>query len=293
MDRLHSMRVFCRVIDCQGFAAAARDLDMSPSVVTRQIGELESHLGVRLINRTTRRLVLTEAGERYLEQVRRILGEIDDAEASARSAAAALQGHLKVLAPPAFSAHQLAGALVGFRHRYPGITVALSAPGVIETLDESFDVSLISAGESGLQGDFIARKLATSRVIVCASPAYLSVHGQPLQPKDLPAHELMVPTFQGELILRPDDVASGERATHVPMPTSAGVSPLVTNHMDTAYAACMAGLGLALLPSYVAAEALRNGRLVRVGASFRANLQLAMHHDPLGFQFEIFVVGKA
>ena len=270
MDRLHSMRVFCRVIDCQGFAAAARDLNLSPSVVTRQIGELETHLGVRLINRTTRRLVLTEAGERYLEQVRRILHEIDEAESSARSAAAALQGHLKVLAPPAFSAHQLAGTLVGFRQRYPGITVALSAPGIIETLDESFDVSVISAGEAGLQGDFIARKLATSKVIVCASPGYVAARGHVQTPRDLQTHELMVPTFSGELILRPDDPAAAANPVPVPVPTTPGVLPLVTNHMDTAYAACLAGLGLALLPSYVAAEALHSGRLLRMAPGWHA-----------------------
>ena len=263
MDRLHSMRVFCRVIDCQGFAAAARDLDLSASVVTRLIGELESHLGVRLSNRTTRKLVLTEAGERYLEQVRRILLEVDEAEASARSDAAALCGHLKVLAPPAFSAHQLARQLVGFRQRYPGITIALTAPGIIETLDESFDISLISVGEGALQGDFVARRLASSTVIFCASPDYVRLRGIPTHPRDLPDHELMVPPYPGELLIRPDQPEAG-RPQGGALPFNFGVSPLATTHVDTAYAACLAGLGLAMLPSYVAAEALQTGRLMRV-----------------------------
>lgn len=263
MDRLHSMQVFCRVIDCQGFAAAARDLNLSPSVVTRLVADLEAHLGARLLNRTTRRLVLTDAGELYLGQVRRILADIQEAEASVRTAATSLRGHLKVLASPAFAAHQLARHLVGFRQRHPGLTIALAAPGMVETLDESFDLSLITTGEAPLDGPFVARRLACSRVILCATPAYMAQHGRPSRPQDLGRHELMVPDEVREITLRPDPLAQGAAATES-FTLSSQQAPLSTTHMDMAYAAALAGLGVAVLPSYVVANALADGRLERV-----------------------------
>ncbi|HYR26154.1 MAG TPA: LysR family transcriptional regulator [Aquabacterium sp.] len=265
MDRLHSMQVFCRVIDCRGFAAAARDLDLSPSVVTRLVADLEAHLGVRLLNRTTRRLVLTDAGEQYLEQVRRILRDIEDAEAAARTAATTLRGHLKVLASPAFSAHQLARDLVGFRQRYPGVTVSVSAPGMVETLDERYDLSLITTGEEPLDGMFVARRLACSKVILCASPAYLAEHGRPVDPEALMAgrHEWVVPESVRDVPMRRDDQSRDQVGTLI-LSVSSQQSPLSTAHMDTAYAAALAGLGVAVLPSYIVADALADGRLERV-----------------------------
>ena len=114
MDRLHSMRVFARVIDEGSFAAAARELNLSPAVVTRLVADLEEHLGARLINRTTRRLSLTDTGELYLERVRHVLTEVEEAEALATGRRAEPRGHLRVLCPPAFAVHQLAKHLPDF-----------------------------------------------------------------------------------------------------------------------------------------------------------------------------------
>src|SRR5213592_4000706 len=119
MDRLHSMRVFSRVIDSGSFASAAREMNLSPAVVTRLVAELEEHLGARLINRTTRRLALTDVGEDYLERVRSILSEVDDAEAVAGLATAEARGRLSVLSPPGFTVHQLAKHLPRFRALHP------------------------------------------------------------------------------------------------------------------------------------------------------------------------------
>ena len=125
MDRLHSMRVFSRVIDEGSFAAAARQMNLSAAVVTRLVADLEEHLGARLINRTTRRLALTNTGEVYLDRVRHILAEIDEAEALAGADAAEPRGHLRVLCPPAFAVHQVAKHLPQFRAAYPRVTIDL------------------------------------------------------------------------------------------------------------------------------------------------------------------------
>src|SRR6202008_4812079 len=135
MDQLKAMRVFARVIDEGSFAKAARSLALAPAVVTRLVAELEEHLGARLINRTTRRLALTDIGEAYLERVRQILTEVEEAEALASTASSEPRGHLRVLAPPAFAVHQLAKHLPRFHAMYPRITIELSAPGPVETMD--------------------------------------------------------------------------------------------------------------------------------------------------------------
>jgi len=261
MDRLHSLQVFCRVIDRQGFAAAARDMGLSPSVVTRLISDLEAHVGARLINRTTRKLVLTEAGEAYLERVRRVLADLEEAEASVRSSSHELSGHLKVLAPPAFAAHQLAPLLIGFRRRYPNITVNLSSPGVVEALDENFDVSIVTSRGGPVDGEFVARRLARSFMILCASPSYLARHGRPAAPAELVEHEVVGALLERELTLHPDRGApSGTEPVHLARLNS----PLSTAHMDITLSATLSGLCIASMPSYAAAQAIAERRLERV-----------------------------
>ncbi|MEO7150470.1 MAG: LysR family transcriptional regulator [Burkholderiaceae bacterium] len=260
MDRLHSMRVFSRVIDEGSFAAAARQMNLSAAVVTRLVADLEEHLGARLINRTTRRLALTNTGEVYLERVRHILGEIDEAEALAGADASEPRGHLRVLCPPAFATHQLAKCLPGFRQRYPRVTIDLSAPGAVETVDENFDVSLINTPRALADGEFIARRLARSELIVCASPEYLDLRGRPQHPTELAPHDAMLPGSTRELTFH----RGAESVTLVP-PRPA----LSTRHIDTMYAAALAGLGIAGLPSYVAADALLEHALERVLPQWR------------------------
>jgi DNA-binding transcriptional LysR family regulator len=263
MDRLHSMRVFCRVIEAGSFAAAAREMNLSPAVVTRLVADLEEHLGARLINRTTRRLALTDIGEAYLERARQILTEVEEAEALASTASTEPRGHLRVLAPPAFATHQLAKLLPKFHAQYPKITIELSAPGPIETVDENFDVTIISVGRRPLDGDFVARRLARSEVIACASPEYLDRNGRPEHPGDLVLHEAMLPTFLREITFQQgawgDDEPAGESVTLTPNRPVLG-----TVHTDTLYAAALHGLGIAGLPSFVAEDALLEHALERV-----------------------------
>jgi len=263
MDRLHSMRVFSRVIEQGSFARAARDLNQSPAVVTRLVADLEEHLGARLINRTTRRLSLTDTGELYLERVRHILTEVDEAEALATAATSEPRGHLRVLCPPAFAVHQIAKHLPKFRAQYPRVTLELSVPGAVETVDENFDVTILTEGRRPLDGSFVARRLARSEVIACASPEYLDQRGRPQHPRELVNHDSMVPSFLREVVWhrgpRGDDEPQGESVTLVP-----GHSALSTVHTDTMYAAALAGLGITGLPSFVAEDALLENALERV-----------------------------
>lgn len=257
------MRVFARVVERGSFASAARELNLSPAVVTRLVADLEEHLGTRLINRTTRRLSLTDTGELYLERVRHILTEVEEAEALASAATTEPRGHLRVLCPPAFAVHQIAKHLPKFRALYPRVTLELSVPGPVETVDENFDVSIITEGRRPLDGSFVARRLARSEVILCAAPEYLDKHGRPQHPKDLVHYDSMVPPFLRELTfyagtLGNDEVAA-ESFTLVPTR-----SALSTIHTDTMYAAALAGLGLTGLPSFVAEDALLENALERV-----------------------------
>jgi DNA-binding transcriptional LysR family regulator len=120
------MRAFCRVADAGSFAKAADSLDAGPATVTRLIADLEEHLGTRLINRTTRKLALTPVGEQYLERVRSILDDLEDAESLASSASTELRGRLSVLSPASFAVHKLARNLGGFHEVYPHVTVDLT-----------------------------------------------------------------------------------------------------------------------------------------------------------------------
>jgi DNA-binding transcriptional LysR family regulator len=265
MDQLRAMRVFARVIDEGSFAQAARELDLAPAVVTRLIADLEEHLGARLVNRTTRRLALTEIGEAYLERTRQILLEIEEAGALASSSSSAPRGHLRVIAPPSIAVHQLAKLLPRFYAQYPQVTVEIAAPGAIETVDENYDISILSVRKP-LDGEFVARRLARTEVITCASPEYLDRRGRPTHPRELAPHDALIPpvsdlqrglTFQrGDW---GDDEPGGESFTIVPTR-----SRLSTLHTDTMYAAALHGLGIAGLPSFVIEDALLEHALERV-----------------------------
>jgi len=262
MDRLSSMRVFSRVIDEGSFAGAARELNMSPAVVTRLVADLEEHLGVRLLNRTTRRLSLTDTGEAYLERVRHVLTEVEEAEALASASSSEPRGQLRVVCSPAFAVHQLAKHLKTFRARFPRVSIELSVPGPVLTVDENFDVTILTEGRRPLEGGFVARRLARSEVITCASPEYLDRHGRPQHPRDLVEHEAMVPSFMRELTFHSRSTAGGAPPESFTLDRPrAGLS---TPHTDTLYAAALADMGITGLPSFVAEEALLENALERV-----------------------------
>ena len=263
------MRVFAKVVDEGGFAKAARALDMAPRVVTRMVAELENHLGARLMNRTTRRLSLTEVGEQYLDKVRAILVDIEESEALASEATKVPRGHLRVLCPPAIAVHQLAKHLPRFQALYPEVRLEVSSPGPVDTVDEAFDITIFARRDPP-DGDFIARRLARTEVVVCASPEYLDRRGRPKHPSELIGHEAVIPpisavqrglTFYTGPLTGPGHLAyTLPRARH---------PALATTNIDTIYAAALAGLGIAGLPSYVIEDALQEHALERVLPEWR------------------------
>lgn len=267
MDQLRSMRVFARVADEGSFAAAARALDMAPAVVTRVVADLEEHLGARLMNRTTRRLSLTEVGDDYLQRVRQILADVDEAEVLVGNATSEPRGHVRLLLPPAFAVHQLVKRLPAFHARYPLVTVELHSPGPVESMDDSFDLTIFSTRQPLPGGDFIAKRLAKTEVVLCASPEYLDRRGRPSHPGELTEHNTLLPPISELQRGITFVAASGEPAEAV---TLVPHRPIVTSgHIDTNYAGALHGLGIAGLPSFVLEDALLERALERVLPAWR------------------------
>ncbi|MGA0612173.1 LysR family transcriptional regulator [Caldimonas sp. KR1-144] len=267
MDQLRAMRVFASVIESGSFVGAAQALQLSPAVVTRLVAELEDHLGARLINRTTRRLALTEIGEAYLERARQILTEVEEAEALATQAAREPSGQVRVLSPPAFAVHQLAKHLPRFRARYPKVTIDLTVPGAVQAVDEAYDVSILMLGEAPRDADVIVRRLARTEFVVCAAPEYLDRRGRPQHPRELAGHDSLVPRSGGrasEVFFQREVNGQVERIGLTPSQPA-----LSTLHVDTHYAAALAGLGIAGLPSFVIEDALLENALERVLSEWR------------------------
>lgn len=260
MDRLNSLRVFQRVVDEGGFAAAARALDLSPAVVTRLVADLEDHLGTRLLHRTTRRMALTEAGEAYLARVRQILAEVDDADALVSARTTELAGVLRVLAPPVLATHLLAPMVAGFHAAYPRIVLDIEVASHRDPPIEDFDVTLLGT-DASFDGRVIARKINESEAILVAAPAYLKRRGAPHSPDDLAQHEclLIKPETMGR---RHWNLTNPERGDERVQPLLQPV--LQANHLDTVMRAALDGAGITSLTVELAAPHLSSGALVRV-----------------------------
>ena len=275
MDRLMSMRVFDRVVQEGGFAAAARALDMSPPVVTRLVADLEDHLGVRLLHRTTRRVSLTEAGETYLERIRQVLQDLDEASSMVSSQTRELAGVLRVLSYPVLATHVIAPLVAGFRRAYPKITLDLEVISHNQFPIEDFDITLLGANNA-FDGNVIARKVVSSEAILLAAPSYLKARGAPRTPDELAQHDclrlrLLAGRSSRWRLLNADE---GDRAIEV------DVHPVVwANHTDTLMGAALDGAGITSTTVELAAPYLANGQLVRVLSPWitdRLNLYAAL-----------------
>ncbi|MFN4120854.1 LysR substrate-binding domain-containing protein [Acidovorax sp.] len=275
MDQLRCLRVFVQVVADGSFAAAARRLDLAPTVATRAVAELEAHLGARLLQRTTRRLALTEIGETYLETARNVLAQLDEADALAGAATRQPGGTVKLVCPPAFLVHQMAPVLPLFLAQHPRITVELvAAAGGLAVVDDAADLSILSVGGQPPEGDFVARPLGLSTFVLCASPAYLHRCGTPQVPEDLAAHQGVAPALAGQRSqvqlhwCGPGETpASGVTAT-----VAVALAAAATSHIDTMLALALAGVGVVGLPSFVACGALKAGQLQRVLPHWRSTV---------------------
>jgi DNA-binding transcriptional LysR family regulator len=259
MDRLKGMRVFVAVAEQQGFAAAARRLGLSAPAATRAVAALEARIGSRLLQRTTRALRLTEAGARYLADCKRILAEIEEAEASAAGSHRDPRGQLGVTAPVMFGRMHVAPLLLDFLDGHPQVTARLVLlDRVADLLEEGLDVALRIAHlpDSALQ----AVRVGSMRRVVCAAPGYLARHFTPTQPAEL--ERLTAITF-GAASAGGEWSFAGAQATN-PRATLRVTPPsrLTVNAADVAIAAAVAGKGVTRVLSYQVAPELAAGRLV-------------------------------
>ena len=253
MDRFLELSVFVAVAEEEGFAPAARRLQMSPPPVTRAVSSLEERLGVKLLNRTTRHVRLTDAGKRYLPDARRILSELSAADEAASGINAEPRGRLAITAPVMFGRIHVVPGVVDYLNRYPETEVSVALlDRVVNLLEEGFDAG-IRIGELPDSGMY-ATKVGSVRTVVCASPDYLKVHGTPQTPEQLANHCIVNPA--------PTPTATQWRFERSGKPVPVKVKPrLSVNNIDGSIAAVAAGFGITRLLSYQVEQNLREGSL--------------------------------
>ncbi|WP_341315505.1 LysR family transcriptional regulator [Paraburkholderia sp. IMGN_8] len=262
MNQLQSMRVFVKVADLGSFVRAAGVLDLSTAVVTRHVADLEGRLGTRLLNRTTRRLSLTESGTTYLERVRHILDDLEGVEQMVVARNHEPVGTLRIVAPVVFGLHSLAPVVQSYAERYPDVMPDVTlADRHVDLVEEGFDVGILVARQMR-SASIVTRRLTTGYMTVCASPAYLAQHGTPTHPEHLRAHPcLSRPAEQGG----DERVFTGPDGEVRVRPTNA----IAANNTEMLRQFALLGMGVAILPSYLIGRDLEVGRLVPLLGDYR------------------------
>lgn len=256
MDRTAEMTAFVRSVDTGGFSAAARELSLTPSALSKLVTRLEDRLGARLLQRTTRRLQLTPEGEAFYLRSRRILAEIDEAEAEVVQAGVSPKGLLRLHCGSAFGMHQLAPAIPLFLARHPevklDITINDQPPA---TMEEGIDLAIrIGALD---ESSMVARRICNLERVICAAPAYLAEYGTPRTPDDLQQHNCLWITSLPVLRRWPFDTDDGIRVVHID-------GNVVANSAETVLQLAVAGVGITRLTDVIVGDAIRRGELVPI-----------------------------
>lgn len=249
MDKLAAMRVYVAVVEAGSFARAAGNLRISTTSASRILAQLEAHLGARLLQRTTRRLALTETGSAYYERCRQIISDIEEAEILAAAADAQPKGLLRVSLPHSFGLRYIAPSLPGFCMRYPALELDVSfSDKVIEFVEEGVDVALRISFE--LKESLVARRFMNVPIVACAAPSYLEKFGMPEHASDLKTTHCLQYSYASvwKLLVDAPVLRGGFR----------------TNSGEMIRVAALAGQGVALLPLFLVARDLRQGALQRV-----------------------------
>jgi DNA-binding transcriptional LysR family regulator len=262
MDKYQEMRVFTAVVDSASFVAAGEALGMSKAAVSRYVSELEQRLGVRLMHRTTRKLSLTPEGEVFLSRCRDILSSIEASEEEISTRRVTVSGLLKVSVPVSFGIRHLAPLWSEFLNQHPQVTLDVQlADRFIDLVDEGFDLA-VRIGRLP-DSSLISRRLASTRLVLCASPSYLKRRGTPHHPSDLTHHDIL-----GYSLL-----AMGDQwqFTGPEGAISVKVRPRMwSNNGDTCIAAAVQGAGIQLQPTFLIEQHLANGELVEILPQFRS-----------------------
>jgi DNA-binding transcriptional LysR family regulator len=260
MDTLEGMRTFATVVAEGSFSKAAKRLDRSPQLVSKYVAQLENRLGVRLLNRSTRRLSVTEAGQAYFERCQGIVAEVDELEDAIGNMTEAVRGVLKINAPMTFGMHHLTPAIAEFQTGHPDLKVDLALDDrVVDVVHEGFDLAIRIARLEA--SSLIARRLAPVNLVVCASPGYLEARGIPTTPADLVDHDCLGYTYASTRDLWRFEHEGGTEEVQVS-------GRFRANNGDALRTAALAGHGLIMQPTFIVSEDLRAGRLVRVMTSY-------------------------
>jgi len=264
MDRLGDLDIFARVAATGSMSQAARDLGLSPPVVSKRIRRLEERLGSRLLQRTTRQIVLTEAGKGFHERVLAILSAVEEAENWISQRAQLARGPLRVSAPTTFRRLHVAPHLVRFLERYPDISLDLTlSDSFVDVVGEGYDVAIRIADL--VDTSLVARKLAPNHRVLCASPTYLERHGMPISLADLGRHRLLVHNADSWRLEGPEGPVT------VPV-----TSAVATNSSEVIREAVIAGLGIALRSTWDVGPELRAGQLSIVLPAYRASRRVGI-----------------
>jgi len=261
MDRFQSLLAFAKVVETGSFARAADRLDLSVSAVSRQVADLEAHLGVRLLNRTTRRLSLTESGQAFYERCVQLLADLEEAEESVTASAALPRGTLRLTASISFGVGYLAPAVAEFGARHPQVRFDIQlSDRAVDLVDEGIDLA-IRIGDIGSQA-VIARRIGVAQLICCAAPSYLARRSQPRTTDDLREHACLTYAYASGGNLWPfADAQGGVRKIEVGGGTHANNGAMLA-------ALAVAGAGITQAPDFIVAPDVRAGRLVPLLADY-------------------------
>jgi len=256
------MQSFCAVVDAGSFVKAADALGMSKAAVSRYVGELEARLGVRLLHRTTRRMSLTEEGTVFDARCRELLSGVAEAEAEVGSRSGAARGLLRVNAPLTFGIRHLGPLWATFRERHPQVRVDVTlSDRIVDLVDEGYDLAIRIATLPS--STLISKRLATTRMVLCASPQYLKLRGVPTHPSELADHDVIAYSYWAAGDQWPFDGPDG--------PVSVTIKPWMhTNNGDTCRAVALAHHGMILQPTFLVGEDLAAGRLVELLPEYRS-----------------------
>jgi DNA-binding transcriptional LysR family regulator len=256
MDTIEGMRTFVAVVSEGAFSRAADRLGMSPQLVSKYVAQLEARLGARLINRSTRRLSITEVGQAYFERCRDVLAEIDEMESAVGDAATEARGTLRINAAMTFGTMHLSKAIAEYQCGQAGVSVELTLDDrVVDIVSEGYDIAIRIGRLRG--SSLIARKLAPIRLVICAASEYLAQHGTPATPQDLKGHECLrytLSSYSDRWRFRQGDSARDVLVT----------GRFSASNGDAIRLAAIAGRGIALQPTFIVGDDIRKGRLQRI-----------------------------
>lgn len=264
MDTVDGMRTFAAVVAEGSFSRAAQRLEMSPQLVSKYLGQLEDRLGVRLLNRSTRQLSLTEAGRAYYDRVRQVLADIDDMETAVGDMTARARGTLRINAPMSFGQRHLTNAIADYQIEQPEVEVDLTLNDrVVDIVSEGYDLA-IRIGRLQ-ESSLVARRLAPVRLAVCGAPEYFRRRGVPETPEQLAEHDCLLYTYSSDYDIWRFERDGKAHSVRVKGPFSA-------NNGDALRIAALAGKGIVLQPTFIAGDDIRAGRLQSVLDDYHTDL---------------------